>query len=127
MMATEAAQEICEEDTNLNLFNVNVVIRNLKEEAKDDSEESGVDDGEVLNSTFWYFDKNQNQNKTLTTLLSVLPRIKKRPKDAIFGIHSLYSTTSRKIMCRISNKYFVQKIFFKKLEIVLDDETIENI
>ena len=43
MMATEAAQEICEEDTNLN---VNVVIRNLKEEAKDDSEESGVDDGE---------------------------------------------------------------------------------
>ena len=43
MMATEAAQKICEEDTNLN---VNVVIRNLKEEAKDDSEESGVDDGE---------------------------------------------------------------------------------
>ena len=43
MMATEAAQKICEEDTNLN---VNVVIRNLKEEAKDDSGESGVDDGE---------------------------------------------------------------------------------
>ena len=42
-MTTEAAQKICEEDTNLN---VNVVIRNLKEEAKDDSEESGVDDGE---------------------------------------------------------------------------------
>ena len=42
-MTTEAAQEICEEDTNLN---VNVVIRNLKEEAKDDSEESGVDDAE---------------------------------------------------------------------------------
>ena len=43
LMTTEAAQEICEEDTNLN---VNVVIRNLKEEAKDDSEESGVDDAE---------------------------------------------------------------------------------
>ena len=42
-MTTEAAQEICEEDTNLN---VNVVIRNLKEEAKDDSEESGVDGAE---------------------------------------------------------------------------------
>ena len=43
LMTTEAAQKICKEDTNLN---VNVVIRNLKEEAKDDSEESGVDDGE---------------------------------------------------------------------------------
>ena len=41
LMTTEAAQEICEEDTNLN---VNIVIRNLKKEAKDDSEESGVDD-----------------------------------------------------------------------------------
>ena len=40
-MTTEAAQEIFEEDTNLN---VNVVIRNQKKEAKDDSEESGVDD-----------------------------------------------------------------------------------
>ena len=43
MMATEAAQKICEEDTNLN---VNVSICNLKEEAKDDDMESGVDDGE---------------------------------------------------------------------------------
>ena len=43
MMATEAAQKICEEDTNLN---VNVVISNLKEEAMDDDLESGVDDGE---------------------------------------------------------------------------------
>ena len=43
MMATEAAQKICEEDTNLN---VNVVISNLKEEAKDNEMESGVDDGE---------------------------------------------------------------------------------
>ena len=43
MMATDAAQNICEEDTNLN---VNVVIHNLKEEAKDDEVESGVDDGE---------------------------------------------------------------------------------
>ena len=43
MMATEAAQKICEEDKNLN---VNVVISNLKEEAMDDDLESGVDDGE---------------------------------------------------------------------------------
>ena len=43
MMATEAAQKICEEDKNLY---VNVVISNLKEEAMDDDLESGVDDGE---------------------------------------------------------------------------------
>ena len=43
VMTTEAAQKICEEDANLD---VNVVIRNLKEEAKDDGVESGVDDGE---------------------------------------------------------------------------------
>ena len=61
-MTTEAAQKICEEDTNLN---VNIVIRNLKEEAKDDSGESGVDDGEdwkkakkgqarTKDAIFWY-------------------------------------------------------------------------
>ena len=43
VMTTDAAQKICEEDSNLI---VNVVIRNLKEEAKDDDVESGVSDVE---------------------------------------------------------------------------------
>ena len=42
MMGTEAAMEICDEKSN---FDVNITIRNLKEEAKDDDEESGVSDG----------------------------------------------------------------------------------
>ena len=41
-MESEAAQRICEEDSKLN---VNVVIRDKKEEAKDDDEESEVSDG----------------------------------------------------------------------------------
>ena len=41
MMETKAAQRIWEEDTKLNF---NLVIHNLKEEAKDDNEESGVSD-----------------------------------------------------------------------------------
>ena len=43
IMDTEIAQRICNEDSKLNL---NIVIRNLKEEAKDDDVESGVDEGE---------------------------------------------------------------------------------
>ena len=43
IMDTEIAKRICNEDSKLNL---NIVIRNLKEEAKDDDVESGVDEGE---------------------------------------------------------------------------------
>ena len=42
MLGTEDAMEICDEKSK---FDVNVTIRNLKEEAKDDDEESGVSDG----------------------------------------------------------------------------------
>ena len=41
IMEIETVQRICEEDSKLN---VNVVIHNLKEEAKDDNEESGISD-----------------------------------------------------------------------------------
>ena len=43
-MDSEAAKDICVEDSGK--LNVNVVIRNLKEEAKDDDDESGVSEGE---------------------------------------------------------------------------------
>ena len=41
-METEAVQRICEEDSKLI---VKITIRNLKEEAKDVDESSGVSDG----------------------------------------------------------------------------------
>ena len=42
MMGIEDAKKFCDEKSN---FDVNITIRNLKEEAKDDDEESGVSDG----------------------------------------------------------------------------------
>ena len=42
MLGTEDAMEICDEKSK---FDVNITITNLKEEAKDDDEESGVSDG----------------------------------------------------------------------------------
>ena len=42
MIGAEDAKEIYDEKSK---FDVNVTIRNLKEEAKDDDEESGVSDG----------------------------------------------------------------------------------
>ena len=42
MMGTEDAKEICDEKSK---FDVNIAIRNLKEEAMDDDESSGVSDG----------------------------------------------------------------------------------
>jgi hypothetical protein len=41
MMGTDAAKEMCDEKS---MFDVNIVIRNLKEEAMDDDESSGVSD-----------------------------------------------------------------------------------
>ena len=41
-MVTEAIKKFCNEKSK---FDVNVTIRNLKEEAKDDDEESGVSNG----------------------------------------------------------------------------------
>ena len=41
IMDSKTAKRICNEDSKLNL---NIVIRNLKEEAKDDDVESGVDE-----------------------------------------------------------------------------------
>ena len=41
-MVTEAVKKFCDEKSK---FNVNVTIRNLKEEAKDDDEESGISNG----------------------------------------------------------------------------------
>ena len=41
-MNTGAAKKICDEDSKLD---VKITIRNLKEEAKDDDESSGVSDG----------------------------------------------------------------------------------
>ena len=42
IMETKTAKKICDENSK---FDVNIVIRNLKEEAKDSEEESGVSDG----------------------------------------------------------------------------------
>ena len=42
IMETKTAKKICDEKSK---FDVNIVIRNLKEEAKDSEEESGVSDG----------------------------------------------------------------------------------
>ena len=42
IMGTKAAKKICDENSK---FDVNIIIRNLKEEAKDSEEESGVSDG----------------------------------------------------------------------------------
>ena len=41
MMGTDAAKEMCDENS---MFDVNIVIRNLKEEAMDDDESSGISD-----------------------------------------------------------------------------------
>ena len=41
-MANEDIKKFCDENSK---FDVNITIRNLKEEAKDDDEESGVSDG----------------------------------------------------------------------------------
>ena len=43
MMGTEDARKICEE--NYSMFDVNITIRNLEEEAMDDDESSDVSDG----------------------------------------------------------------------------------
>ena len=42
IMKSEAAKKICDEDSKLD---VKITIRNLKQEAMDDSESSGVSDG----------------------------------------------------------------------------------
>ena len=42
IIETKAAKEFCDEKSK---FDVNITIRNLKEEAKDDDVESGVSDG----------------------------------------------------------------------------------
>ena len=41
-MKSEAAKKICDDDSNLD---VKITIRNLKKDAMDDSESSGVSDG----------------------------------------------------------------------------------
>ena len=41
-MANEDIKKFCDENSK---FDVNIIIRNLKEEAKDEEEESGVSDG----------------------------------------------------------------------------------